>query len=178
MIDSDADASIDLTGASGSSDSSKGHRQNDDIWDLFKKKKLSPEECIKQHRSYTAICKACGTEMHGKPERMKWHIVDCKKADPADQLHTMHKQARSVAGESGSQSQKETPMDRYVDRVRVTPHQKAKWQHLLAKAFIMAGWAFRTVENPQLVDFMAHVRPNFELPSKRLVLQVARVLQA
>ena len=35
MTDSDADASIDLTGAS---DSSKGHRQNCDSWDLFQKK--------------------------------------------------------------------------------------------------------------------------------------------
>ena len=55
MTDPDADASIDLTGAS---DSSKGHRQNNDIWDLFWKKKLSPEEFIKQHRSYRAICNA------------------------------------------------------------------------------------------------------------------------
>ena len=44
MTDSDADASIDLTGATGNSDSVTGHRQNDDIWDLLKKKKLSPED--------------------------------------------------------------------------------------------------------------------------------------
>ena len=45
---------------------------------------------IKQHRNNSEICKACGTEKHGKPEGMKQHIVDCKKADHADQLHTLH----------------------------------------------------------------------------------------
>ncbi|DBA73520.1 TPA: hypothetical protein ACH3X1_011543 [Trebouxia sp. C0004] len=102
------------------------------------------EEATKQHRNYCAVCKACGTEMHGKPERMKRHIIDCKRADHADQLHTLHKQAGSLASESGSQPQNETAMDRYVNRVRVTPQQKAKWQYLLAMAFILAGLAFRT----------------------------------
>ena len=72
-------------------------------------------------------------------EKMKRHVVDCKKADHADQSHTLHKQAGSVAGESGSQSQNETPLDRYVDRVMVTPQQKSKWQYLLALSSWQAG---------------------------------------
>ena len=78
-----------------------------------KKKRLSPEEAIKQHRNYmySAVRKACGTEVHSKPERMQQHIADCKNADHADQSHTLHKQAGSIASESGSQPQKETPRD-------------------------------------------------------------------
>ncbi|DBA82878.1 TPA: hypothetical protein ACH3X1_006671 [Trebouxia sp. C0004] len=153
MIGSDADASTDLTGAPDSCGSSKGHRQNDDTWDLSEeKKKLSPEEAIKQHRNYCAVCKACGTEMHGTPEVMKQHIVDCKKADHADQLQTLHKQADSLASESGSQPQNDTPMNRYVDRVRVTPQQKAKWQYLLAIAATLPTLQQTMLRRPALLQ--------------------------
>ena len=108
----DADASTDLTGAPDSCGSSKGHRQND-IWHLEKRSLAR-----KRPSSSIAITaqSAKHIEMHGKPERMKRHIVHCKKADHADQLHTLHKQAGSIASESGSQPQNESLMDRHIDR--------------------------------------------------------------
>jgi len=39
----------------------------------------------------------------------------------------------------------------------------------------MTGWSFQTVENQHFKDFMVHVRPNFELPSKLLLLFLAFV---
>ena len=53
-------------------------------------------------------------------------------------------------------------MHKYVDKVKVTTTQLKHWRMLLAVAFIMTGWSFATVENPHFVDFMQHVRPNFE----------------
>ncbi|KAL0032600.1 hypothetical protein WJX77_010160 [Trebouxia sp. C0004] len=54
---------------------------------------------------------------------------------------------------------------RRMQCIRVTPYQMRKWGMLLAIAFVMNGWSFCSVESPEFKDFMAHVRPNFELPS-------------
>ncbi|DBB09009.1 TPA: hypothetical protein ACH3X3_007637 [Trebouxia sp. C0006] len=99
---------------------------------------------------------------------MRRHLVNCSKAAPTSQLHALKQQAQragSHASQSCSQSNQGPDMDTYIDRVRVTPRQKETWWYLLAVAFIMTGWSIQTVENPQFIDFMAHVRPNFELPS-------------
>ncbi|DBA96876.1 TPA: hypothetical protein ACH3X3_013031 [Trebouxia sp. C0006] len=147
---------------------SKGHRGLDDTWDHFKKIKLDSNAAKTLHRNYDAICKGCAERVVGKPEKMRWHLVNCSKAAPTSQLQALKQQARragSHASQSCSQSNQGPDMDMYIDRVRVTPRQKETWWYLLAVAFIMTGWSFQTIKNPQFIDFMAHVRPNFELPS-------------
>lgn len=152
-------------------DCSKGHRQLDDIWDHFKKIRLTAEQYQKWHRWWNARCKACGTTLDGKPKVLKQHLVKCKKASMSTQQEAHAAQEQSGGadckdtgsegsnGSSGSISQS-------VDRVRVSAKQLRYWRTLLAVAFIMTGWSFATVENLHFVTFMKHVRPNFELPSK------------
>ena len=106
---------------------------------------------------------------------MKRHIVDCIKAGRADQIHTLHKQAGSIASKSGSHPQNETPMDIYVDRFRVILSKRPSGNTCWPGLFNMAGWAFRTIEHLQFVNSMAHVRPNFEMASERLVLHQQNV---
>ena len=146
----------------------KGHRRPDPIWDQFKKRKLSADKAAKLKRNYDAECNACGTEVAGKPQMLHRHVAECKKVAPHVQIAALKEQARQAGSEdsgSAEQTNSTAPLDKYVDRVKVTPNQKARWQYLLAVAFVMTGWAFRTVEDPHFVNFMAQVRPNFELPS-------------
>ncbi len=87
---------IDLTEGdqAHSSDFSKGHTPEGDIWAYFNKQKLSKAEALKLHRNYDAACKACGTSLLGKPQQMKRHLVDCSKANPSDQRHALTQQAK------------------------------------------------------------------------------------
>jgi len=156
---------------------SKGHRGLDDTWDHFKKIKLDSNAAKTLHRNYDAICKGCAERVVGKPEKMRRHLVNCSKAAPTSQLHALKQQARragSHASQSCSQSNQGPDMDTHIDRVRVTPRQKETWWYLLAVAFIMTGWSFKTIENPQFIDFMAHVRPNSELPSEIRSIDIVR----
>jgi hypothetical protein len=175
------DPPVDLTSTeddpADSAATSKGHRGLDDIWDHYKKIKLEKGEASRLHRNYDARCKGCNTQVPGKPEKLRRHLATCNKAAPHSQIHALQEQAKR-AGSAASQTASQTdqgPIDTRVDRVKVTPQQKNKWWYLLAVAFVMTGWSFQTVENQHFKDFMVHVRPNFELPSKLLLLFLAFV---
>ncbi|DBB03950.1 TPA: hypothetical protein ACH3X1_013023 [Trebouxia sp. C0004] len=162
------DLTVDTDDVGDSQATSKGHRGLDDTWDHFKKIKLDSGAAKTLHRNYDAVCKGCSERVIEKPDKMRKHLVDCSKATPNSQLHALKQQAQrasSIASQSGSQSNRGPDLDTYVDRMRVTLRQKETWWYLLAVAFIMTGWSFQTIENPQFIDFMAHVRPTFELPS-------------
>ncbi|DBA78737.1 TPA: hypothetical protein ACH3X1_008647 [Trebouxia sp. C0004] len=141
------------------------------MWDHFNKKKVSAVDAAKLHRNFDAVCKGCNQTVAGKTQLMKRHLVDCQQATTTGLLDALRDQTKhatsdaSGATTSTNQSQQASSLTRFVDRVKVTPHQLTAWRNLLAIAFIMTGWSFQTVENPHFVDFMAHVRPNFSLPS-------------
>ena len=58
-----------------SSSDAIGHRPTDDIWSLFKKKKLPAEVAVRTHRNYDAVCKGCNATMVGKPAAMRSHMT-------------------------------------------------------------------------------------------------------
>ena len=64
MADDSTAVSVDIEQAESSS---HGHRQLDDIWDHYKKIRLTTEEHDKWHRWYDARCKYCGVRHAGKP---------------------------------------------------------------------------------------------------------------
>ena len=63
MADDPTAVSVDSEQAESSS---HGHRQLDDIWDHYKKIRLTIEEHDKWHRWYDARCKYCGVRHAGK----------------------------------------------------------------------------------------------------------------
>lgn len=153
--------------------SSRGHRQLDEIWTCYKKVKLTSDQCAKLHRRYDASCNSCSKVLPGKPALLRQHTANCKKADLGDQVFALQQQEKAGGTQStdsnGSNSDTGS-MYKYVDKVQVTSTQLKHWRMLLAVAFIMTGWSFATVENPHFVDFMQHVRPSFELPSKAIAV--------
>ena len=109
-------------------DDTGGHRHLDDIWQYYKKIKLDKAVATQLHRNYSAQCKTCGVTMAGKPQGMRKHTSNCT-------LHALREQAKQ--GDSGascsqtgnaadSGNTKKADLDRYVDRVRVTPGQWRK----------------------------------------------------
>ena len=150
-----------------------GHRQEDPIWQFFEKIPLDKAKAAQEHRNHDAKCIKCEKLIPGKPEKLKRHVAnDCKNASQGDQLYALKQQAKVGASESGSNStanpiQQPSPgsLTRFIDNVKIS-QSRMKQQFLLCITFIMTGWSFSTVENPQFVDFMKNVRPNFELPSK------------
>ncbi|DBA98864.1 TPA: hypothetical protein ACH3X1_014622 [Trebouxia sp. C0004] len=159
--------------------SGKNHRPLGDILQYYKKIKLPFEQAAKLHRHYDATCKGCGDRVSGKPQLMRKHTSKCTNTPHTGRLHALREQAKAAdsngSNQSGNQSASEEGpskgLDRYIDRIRVTPYQMRKWGMLLAIAFVMNGWCFCSVESPEFKNFMAHVRPNFELPSKCWCLQ-------
>ena len=92
-------ADVDLPGSEPdfveSIEAPKGHRKADPVWDQFNKRKLPVDKAVKLKRNWDAECKGCGTEVSGKPQIMKRHLVDCDKAIHYSQLlalkdHTKH----------------------------------------------------------------------------------------
>ena len=48
----------------------KGHRLEDEIWQLFDKIPLSKEKAALLHRANDAKCRACHTRMIGQPAKL------------------------------------------------------------------------------------------------------------
>ena len=76
-------------------DCSKGHRQLDDIWEHFKKIRLTAEQHQKWHRWWNGKCKCCGTVVDGKPKLLKKHLASCKKASISTQPEALAAQEQS-----------------------------------------------------------------------------------
>ena len=77
-----ADASdVVLADSDDTETSSRGHRQLDDVWEHYKKIRLTQEGHDKWHRWFDARCKYCGDRFAGKPAGLRKHTVKCKKAD-------------------------------------------------------------------------------------------------
>ncbi|DBA78730.1 TPA: hypothetical protein ACH3X1_008640 [Trebouxia sp. C0004] len=49
---------------------------------------------------------------------------------------------------------------------KTTAAQKLRFSTLLCVAFITCGWSFRTVEDPEFIEFIQNLRPNYELSSQ------------
>ena len=151
-----------------------GQRQEDPIWQFFEKIPLDKAKAAQEHRNHDAKCKKCEKQLPGKPEKLKRHVAnDCKGASHGDQLYALKQQAKVGTSESGSDSTADpilrpcsSGLSRFIDNVKISQSRMKQLQLLLCITFIMTGWSFSTVENPQFVDFMKNVRGNFELPSK------------
>ena len=166
MADDPTAVSVDSEQAESSS---HGHRQLDDIWDHYKKIRLTTEEHDKWHRWYDARCRYCGVRHAGKPVILRKHTAKCNKADLGAQTEALQGQQKAGNAESDDSNGSSSGCGailKYVDKVKITANQLKHWRMLLAVTFIMTGWSFATVENPHFASFISHVRPNFELPSR------------
>ena len=64
----------------------KGHRQEDETWQMFDKIPLSKEKAALLHRANDASCRACHTRVIGQPAKLKTHLTSCKEAATDVQL--------------------------------------------------------------------------------------------
>ena len=92
MADDPTAVSVDSEQAESSS---HGHRQLDDIWDHYKKIRLTTEEHDKWHRWYDARCKYCGVRHAGKPVILRKHTAKCNKADLGAQTEVLQGQQKA-----------------------------------------------------------------------------------
>ncbi len=148
----------------------KGHRHLDDIWQYYKKIRLPNDKADTLHRNYDARCKYCGETVVGKPQMMRKHTSKCTSTSHTGQLHALSEQAKQADSHASNQSRNQSAaseangqpktcqLDKYVDRIKITPHQMKRWCMLLAIAFVMNGWSFSSVESPYFKDFVQHVR--------------------
>ena len=139
------------------------------IWNHFERIELPPEKARTAKRNYDAKCIHCTETIQGKPYMMKDHVSHCEHASNSDRIEADSMQI-STAASSSSQPAVVSPNKRItafgLDKTKIRPAQLLMLNTLLCVAFVTSGWSFRTVENPEFKNFMAHVRPNYELPSK------------
>ena len=154
-----------------------GRPADEQIWNHFDKVQL-PEETRTLERNFDAKCKHCTEVIPGKPYKMKDHLSHCEHASNSDRMQADAMQT-STAASTSSQPTATSPSKRItafgVDKAKIRPAQLLALNTLLCVAFVTCGWSFRTVENHEFKNFMAHVRPNYQLPSKFCKYKLQRV---
>lgn len=64
-------------------------RHAHEIWKRFNKIRLPKEKAQSTKRNYDAICQACGTQVIGKPQKMRKHLTGCQLANNGAQTEPL-----------------------------------------------------------------------------------------
>ncbi len=99
---------------------------------------------------------------------MKEHVSLCDQATLSDRMDADSQQISNAASTSSqpvNSPPKKGLLASFVDKAKITDTQRKRLHVLLCLACITSGWSFRTVENPQFVNFLQNLRPNYKPPS-------------
>lgn len=160
--------------------SSTGRKQ-DQIWDLFEKKRIAG-------KNYNiAKCRKCTKEMAGIVDRLRKHAEECKDAGDADVAIISDGAGTSTASTNDSQpvaasgevrdteqpaakrpKQSDTgTMNRYL--VRTTAAEKDNLDQQCARSLFATNSSFLSVEHPEYAKFCKMLRPGYTPPSRHQI---------